>query len=199
MVTDRYLTDRAKAEVLAEWERLKANPRPLGAPGGRGLPDPEIIPYVDALNALEGVCTLQSCCGHTDDRSRGVDAPGHLWLWLSEAMSREFDRRAFVLAGKPYVECVERMYSEWGQEIASITFAGAERDLLPESGQSIIRFFHSLATSCRSLLPSASTGTHCTVRQSSASCTESRSSTSANSSSSCTSAKRHDPSSCDTP
>lgn len=189
-MTDRYLTDAAKAEALAEWERLKASPRPLDDPGGLGLPDPEIIPYVDALNAIEGVCTLQSCSGHREDRSRGVDAPGHLWLWLSEPMSRAFDRRAFELASSPMLEAVRRDYSEWGQEIVSLTFAGAERDLLPESGQSIIRFFHSCReTISGSFQPSPSRDTRCRVLPKSASCAGPRNSRSASSSSSGTNAR----------
>jgi hypothetical protein len=128
-----------------------------------------------------------------------VDAPGHFWLWLSEPMSREFDRRAFELAAVPSIELVRREYREWGQEIVSITFAGAERDLLPESCQAIVRFFHSCseATSGR-FLPCPSQGIRCPVHPSSASSTEHRNSMSASLSSSGTSARHRSPSSFDT-
>ena len=48
------------------------------------------------------------------------------------------------LARRPVVERVERVYTGWGQEIAAVTFAGAERGLLAESGDVIARFFERL-------------------------------------------------------
>ena len=141
-VTDRWLTPDVKRKILAEWGVKKQQALPDGDLAGRGFPDPEIIPWCDRLNKIEGVCTLQSCAGHEMGSVEG--GWGHLWLWLSEPISRAFDSRAFELASYPHIDRVERIYGSWGQEVASITFAGDERGLLAESGALILRFLGSL-------------------------------------------------------
>ena len=91
--------------------------------------------------ALPGICTVQSCSGH---RKNGSLHSGHLWLRLDDITSRAFDRAAFRLSANPHIEQVARLYSAWGEEITSITFAGNERNLLTESLQAIVNFFRSL-------------------------------------------------------
>lgn len=111
--------------------------------GRPGDPDPDIVPWCNRINALQGICTLQSCAGHRDNGNI-VTRPGHLWLWMDRLTSKIFDASAFELARHRNVERVERLYTAWGQEIASITFAGNERDRLAESMQAILVFLHEL-------------------------------------------------------
>jgi hypothetical protein len=61
-------------------------------------------------------------------------------------MSAVFDARALELAGDTkLIEQVVRIYAPWGQEVASITFAGNERGLLADSMRLVVTFFRSLA------------------------------------------------------
>lgn len=138
----RYLSPTAKRRVLGEWARILATSPPKQNGGSRGHSDPDIIPWCERLNALPGVCTLQSCAGHRRGRWRD---PAHLWIWLDRPMSELFDRQALGLARNPLIERVERLYTSWGSEVAAITFAGNDRDLLGESMNVVLAFFESLA------------------------------------------------------
>lgn len=140
----RWLTPEAKREVLREWAAIRESLGVReGRPGGRGYPDPDIVPWCDEINALEGVCTLQSCAGHV--LPGGERDPGHLWLWLSKPMSGAFDRTAHRLARHDrYIEDVARRYVSWGREVTSITFAGNERASLARSLRLILAFLRTL-------------------------------------------------------
>ncbi len=128
----RFLTVGEKQKEIAEWEALcRARPSAIGDVGGRGFPDPDMIPWCAALNAIPGVCTVQSCAGHGTQAS--VQDSAHLWLRFDGAMSTAFDAEAYTLAADERIEQVSRVYSSCGKEIASITFAGNERDSLNES------------------------------------------------------------------
>ncbi|KKN61938.1 hypothetical protein LCGC14_0517070 [marine sediment metagenome] len=140
-VHNRYLTPKLKRSILLEWDRTKATPSPPSDLAGRGWPDSEIIPLCDALNALPGVCTLQSCAGHKRE-SRFIC--GHLWIVLDESMSRKFDQKAFELSSQANIDRLCKIYSSWGQEIVSIEFLGKERGLLQASMGTILQFFESL-------------------------------------------------------
>lgn len=133
---NRYLTSGLKQSILPPWEREKVN-----SLGRHGSPDLEIIPLCDALNALPGVCTLQSCAGHKEG-SRFIC--GHLWLVLDESTSHAFEQRAFELAYHENIEWLSKVYSSWGQEVVCIEFLGNERGLLQASMEIILRFFESL-------------------------------------------------------
>ena len=138
----RYLTPAAKAQELALWQATKATPRPPGDLAGRGYPDPEIVPLVDALNELPGLCTLQSCSGHPEgSREPG---PGHLWLWLDRETSAAFDERAFELAKLSVVDSVSKLYQQWGQEVTVIVFRGSDSGLLADSMRELLKFFEKL-------------------------------------------------------
>ena len=135
-MADRHLSPDEKAEILSIWceeQRVEAT--------GPGDPDPDMIPWCEKLNALPGVCTVQSCSGHLEN---GHLRSGHLWLRLDSSMSGAFDDAAFRLAAAPCMEQVARVYTSWGEEITSITFAGNERDLLAKSLHAIVSFFQSL-------------------------------------------------------
>ncbi|HUO81302.1 MAG TPA: hypothetical protein VM616_00420 [Gammaproteobacteria bacterium] len=117
----KYLTPQAKAEELREWETKRSNALPAAGRGGEGFADIEIVPLCDFLNAIPGVCTLQSCAGHDAQN-------GGLWLWLDQAASEAFDRWGHVLARLPGIETVSREYTAWGQEVTVIDFDN-RRDL----------------------------------------------------------------------
>lgn len=138
----RWLTPEEKAREVGAWDAVKGQDVPEDS-GGRGFPDPDMVPWCDRLNALPGVCTVQSCAGHR--RADGYMSSGHLWVRLDEGMAQAFDRRALDLAAHDYIEEVARVYKPWGAEVASITFAGNERNLLPTSMGTILRFFATLA------------------------------------------------------
>ncbi len=141
MTNGRHLSDKEKAQTLAKWERTHAGPLDTGK-GGCGYPDPDMIPCCEELNAIPGVCTIQSCAGHGTERS--VESPGHLWIRLGPCMSEAFDRAAFRLSAHPCVEQVAKVYTAWGEEVTSITFAGNERNLLAKSLHAVLLFFYSL-------------------------------------------------------
>lgn len=77
-----------------------------------------------------------------------MEYAGHLWLRLDRAMSTAFDAEAYTLATDERIEQVSRVYTSWGKEIASITFAGNERDSLNESMTVIVAFLRSLRERC---------------------------------------------------
>ncbi len=131
----RYLTPEGKAAVLAEWGATLAA---LHGQTGPGVPDPAIVPWCTRLNAMEGVCTLQSCAGHVE--RDGTRTAGHLWLWLDMRRSQEWNRRAHELAATPGVERVARLYSPWGQEVHEVWFEGEERGRLTSSLAAITSF-----------------------------------------------------------
>jgi len=144
MSSSRHLTDAEKAQILSEWSRLQRTLRPIDrdVPGCRGYPDRDILPLCDALNAIDGVCTVQSCAGHGSPED--VQATGQVWVRLSLAMSRAFDVLAIDLARQPLIEGVARRYQPYGQEIVDVQFQGNERGKLAESIRLVIDFFESL-------------------------------------------------------
>jgi hypothetical protein len=144
----RHLSPEGKRAELAEFDRYKAEHQaPPDDAGGRGFPDPDILPWCDRLNALPGVCTLQSCAGH--EYSDGSHSSGQLWICLSPAMARGFRERVFDLAQhSPPIERVYTLYAAWGQEIVDVRFAGNECGLLAESMELVVEFFSGLSAAC---------------------------------------------------
>jgi hypothetical protein len=127
----RWLTPASKESVLSDWERTKSEWR-SGALSGVGAPDGDIVPWCDLINALPGICTLQSCAGH---RRGKMLSSAHVWLWLSREAQRRFDQNAFVLLRSDMVDWVSTHHQADGKQIASITFYGNERAMF---GQSIL-------------------------------------------------------------
>lgn len=169
MVTiQRHLTPEAKVRELLAWERARteflAGPPPDRFIGGHGYHDPPIFPHVDALNAIDGVCTLQSCSGHrctaashcswcaenTDITAGGDEgahvSSGQLWLWLSGRMSRRFHQRVFYLAMQPLVEKVSVHYHVEGKEIVDLVFRGHGTGELDSAMRVIVPFFQELSS-----------------------------------------------------
>lgn len=142
----RYLTESEKRRELEMFRQLRAIPNPHGQLGGRGFLDHDIHPLCDALNQLEGVCTLQSCAGHPLEESDGTCYPGLLWIWPSREMSEAFDHRAFELALRSdLVDAVMKRYQPYGRELIEIVFTGNDKGKLDESAAFILQFFRRLA------------------------------------------------------
>ncbi len=138
-MADRFLTDSGKARELVHWSGIRST----SPTSGPGIPDPEIVPWCERINALPGVCTLQSCAGH-ESRGSGARSSGHLWLWLSKEKAIAFEKRAFELARDAAIERISTIYQPWGQEVVQIEFRGTPDGQLESSGQTILAFLASL-------------------------------------------------------
>jgi hypothetical protein len=151
---NRYLTDDEKQAEVARWLADRSGPEnqaPPGQGGGCGYPDPDIFPLTDALNALPGVLTDQSCAGHLHPGEEpGEDAlwSGQLWLRLSEPMMARFTEHAYQLLESPTVERCTRIFHQDIGDVADIVFLGNERGKLAESAAAILAFFTELSE-CR--------------------------------------------------
>ena len=147
---DRHLTDSEKVRIIRDWEK-KLSKSDYSSRGDTGLPDRDIIHWCQAINRLSGVCTLQSCAGHSDPN--GYVSAGHLWLRFSTDVSDRFHRSAMDLASQPGMERVSVLFSGWGQEIAELIFQGNERGHLEESASTILAFLRGITTVYSCSLP----------------------------------------------
>lgn len=134
----RYLTPAAKTAEIRQWNTIRNAAVGIA---GAGTPDAEIAPWCDRLNALPGVCTLQSCAGH-ENGERGRS--GHLWLWLDEARARALHKRAFELARRSEIERLSVIYQPWGQEILEVVLQGSPDGQLEHSIEIVLLFLESL-------------------------------------------------------
>ena len=134
----RWLTAEEKAREMATWERRRQQ-----AVSGPGAPDQPILAYVDSINALPGICTVQSCAGHRDHA--GTVISGHLWLRLDRDTAKRFRQNALALASEAAVERVSVIFQPWGQEMAELVFRGEGTGELTESMLVVMRFLQSLA------------------------------------------------------
>jgi len=138
----RFLCRIQKADIVAEWEHTKAR-WSNGELSGKGEPDADIVPWVDRINQLPGICALQSCAGHKSD---GYIEAAHFWLWLSRSVAGRFDRSAPVLSQRAQrIERVSKHYLSDGKEIAAITFQGNERGCLEWSAAVIYGYLCGIA------------------------------------------------------
>jgi hypothetical protein len=117
----RYLTADTKAREMAAWRTSRSEWDGVERPG-RGFPDPGVLSLVDALNNLDGACTLQSCAGHESSPDEG-GSDGRLWLWLDERRSEAFRRAASDLARHAAVWSTAIIWGRDGRrEIVEIVF-----------------------------------------------------------------------------
>jgi hypothetical protein len=142
-----FLSPREKAEELSGWLAARAA---ASDPSYPGTPDPDIYGLVDALNALPGVCTVQSCSGHGPEERKadGGITPGRVWLRLSARVFRRFERHVAHLIAGPGVEEASVRYGrarDGAPPVVDIVFAGKERGHLAESGAAILDFFERIA------------------------------------------------------
>ena len=139
----RFLTPDSKRDILAQWEREKQAWR-VGEIKGPGEPDTDIVPCCDAINALSGICTLQSCAGHRKGR---YQTNGHLWLWMDEVAHARFTANAFLLLNnQDYIDSVDTRFLHDGKEIAFVAFFGNERGKLDASMTFIYGFLCGIAS-----------------------------------------------------
>ena len=131
----RYLTPNEKARELVSFSQI----RETSPESGPGIPDPEILPWCDRINAIEGICTLQSCAGHERNRSSG-----HLWVRLDEHKALRVQGNAFELAQCSTINRVSLIYQPWGQEVLQIEFRGTPDGQLENSMRAILSFLESL-------------------------------------------------------
>jgi hypothetical protein len=144
-VSARFLTASRKAAVIAEWEAAKLDWR-NGRLQGVGAPDQPMLAWCDKINALPGLCTLQSCAGH---RRGSIYETAHLWLWMTREVAARFDEAAPRLARQTEeIDSVSKLFMRDGKEVASIYFYGDERDHLNLSVGVVYRFLSDI--SCKS-------------------------------------------------
>lgn len=152
----RHLTAPEKTRKVADFAAYRSDPGNYRtvhpeAKGGEGWIDPEVLALVDALNALEGVCTVQSCCGHRwpipgdPDGAERVHR-GQLWLRLSEGVSRRFEERVGELLAHDVILRVSKLYAYEGMtephEVHDLLFKDGAVD---EACRVIVTFFQGLA------------------------------------------------------
>lgn len=149
-----YLTAEEKAYIQGEWGDRRAGLSDVTSPG---TPDPDIFPLCDALNAIEGVCTVQSCAGHRSPEPKSWDTrtdgdglvAGQLWLRLSADMLHAFERSVGTLLLSDEIEQVSLI---WGRHrgytngpVVDIVFRGNERGQLHDSERVLLGFFREIA------------------------------------------------------
>lgn len=162
MTEERWLTSAEKLREVESFADYRRDPQHFrtahpDAHGGEGYIDPEVLPLVDALNEIEGVCTVQSCCGHRwpipgDPHGSESFHPGQLWLRLSEHVSRGADEHmAELLAQKPTIQHVRKLYSYQGMsephEVLDVMFA---EGAVEEAQDVLVPFFGALSSAPRS-------------------------------------------------
>jgi len=124
-MSERFMTPDGKARELASLARERAE---------GGLADEAIMQYCDALNALPGVCTLQSCAGHrpgeisagapAGTRDQQLERTAHLWLWLDERTADTFYYSAWRLSEHPCMEYVAIRFQPYGRQLVELIFHG---------------------------------------------------------------------------
>lgn len=138
-----HMKPKDKLRELQLWEEKKAGPR---GPGGAGFPDDRIIPLCDRINRLSGICTLQSCAGHSRSEEQRWSAPGNLWLWFDKWIFNTFVHHGSKLAEDPAMERIDLLYGRYlphdRRVVASITFLGDDKDpgSLERSSNVILEF-----------------------------------------------------------
>ncbi len=130
-----FLTDREKADHLTRWSELRGCTSNPTAPGN---PDPAIFLLTNALNALDGVCTVQSCAGHR--RGQAIDA-AHIWLRTSAPVFNAMLRSAPQLVEHDEIEELAVRYGRTASgPIIEIIFAGSERGCLEQSSAILLDY-----------------------------------------------------------
>jgi len=140
----RYLTKQEKEKTLG-YLRDRYKKASLDPDGHLDL---EMIPYLERINACDGMATLQSCTGHKKSKKRNWTSCGHLWIRLNKELTVLFDERLWQLVRCKFVNQVDKMYSFYKfvevQEMVSISFPGHEDDSFYQAIEFITRFFERL-------------------------------------------------------
>lgn len=157
-VTDRhpkspYLTAIEKEATLAYFAKRRVDLRSPSEPGGDGTQDPEVLPLCDRINALDGLCTVQSCSGHRQRQPGGKSAwasEACVWLRVSCAWHDALLSAGFDLAALRNVYDVAAHFDRVDGAVWRINFAGLDVEERPtqtvkESVDRLARFFEGLA------------------------------------------------------
>jgi hypothetical protein len=141
-----FLTDEEKAWRVNDYH---AQRNEWFDPTLVGTPDREVYGLCDSINALPGICTLQSCAGHhgVEKKAEGQPRmPGHLWLRLSKDVFRRFLDECEELAHDPLIEQISVLYGrEPTGHVVEILFHGNDEGVLPASEKLLVGFFTRLA------------------------------------------------------
>lgn len=140
----RYLTKQEKEKTLGYLR--EAYKKASLAPDG--YLDLEMIPYLERINACDGMVTLQSCTGHKKSKKRNWTAGGHLHLKLSEETMEIFDEKTGVLVKSKLINQVTILYSYYKktaiEKIVNIHYQGHEDDFFYQAMEFITKFFEGL-------------------------------------------------------
>ena len=131
-----------KQIVLADFMRLRCEGTPEGNQGGRGYPDPDILPLCDWLNTYERVCTLQSCAGHSPRPGHGA-SEGVLWVVLPDTAITKLRSLASEFVRLPIIQ-VSVCWSLHEREFVSVGFRGNESGQLGSSLAALKRMFSAI-------------------------------------------------------
>ena len=137
----KYLSYAEKESILAEWATRRSDlSAKMDAPG---MPDLEVLPLVDYLNSLPGICTVQSCSGHhlTEHMSEGGIKPGLLWIRLDIHAARESNLHIDELLQHREIEAISLLFKRWSGPVVEILFHGKERKAFPTSERILKKFF----------------------------------------------------------
>lgn len=143
----RYLTRREKEKTLGylrdTYKKASLDPD--------GHLDLEMIPYLERINACDGMVTLQSCTGHKKSKKYPSMSGGHLWVRLSKEMTVLLDGRLWQLVRCKFVTQIDKIYHFYEfvevREVIDISFPGHEDDSFYQTMEFITQFFERLCKS----------------------------------------------------
>jgi hypothetical protein len=129
-------------------------------PTTSGTPDTEIIGFTDLVNAIPGVCTIQSCAGHLSFEAKAEErlvSPAHVWLRVTEPIHKVILETAPDLVSHDLIEEVNLRFGRCDEgPIVEIIFAGRERGMLDVSAELIVAFLaYCSKEGTRRLVPSS--------------------------------------------
>jgi hypothetical protein len=145
---ERFLTEAEKARTLAQFRSVRATAK-FGE-GADGWLDQDVLTLCDRLNALSGVCTVQSCSGHPMTERGAPPLSGQVWLRLSEWLATLLFDSDIVqaLAAQTCIYKVARVYLPHGPEVLWIVFQADTADTFLHACDSIVHaldgFSHAL-------------------------------------------------------
>lgn len=128
MTNVQWLTADEKARELSCL--VDAIARRAAGERGVGSFDWPMLPWLAALNALPGVCTIQSCCGHRRRTTAFVPHDGHVWLRLSRPVAVAVQKMIGALLDQERIEDVAVRYlrdRERHLPILAVSFQGLDR------------------------------------------------------------------------
>lgn len=107
------------------------------------LLDPWIVPWLERLNAIPGVETLQSCAGHEYGETRAAsgetsETDGVLWF---RATSLFQDQHLVLLSAVRGVDAVAKLYGREEFPVVEILFRRRERERVLRTVTQLLAFW----------------------------------------------------------